>query len=59
MNFDKAIIQLPGGGEQVLTPAEFLAVPLSDRINLMTAKRIKFYKNGAAISPLEAVRRAP
>jgi len=57
MNFDKAVIRNADGSEQVLSPVEFAAMPLGDRINLMTASRIKFFKNGEPISPLEAVRR--
>ena len=57
MNFDKAVVQTPDGQEQTLTPAEFLAIPLGDRIQWMTASRVKFYRDGQQISPLEAVRR--
>ena len=57
MNFDKAVVQTPDGPERTLTPTEFLAVPLGDRIQWMTASRVKFYRGGQQISPLEAVRR--
>lgn len=57
MQFDKAIIRMPDGAEKTFSPDEFLAIPLGDRINLMTASRIKFYRAGEVISPLEAMRR--
>ena len=57
MQFDKAIIRMPDGAEKILSPAEFLAIPLGERIDLMTASRIKFYRGGEVISPLEAMRR--
>jgi hypothetical protein len=58
MNFDKAVVQTPDGQERTFDPAEFLAIPLGDRIQWMTASKVKFYRNGQQISPLEAVRRA-
>lgn len=57
MNFDKAVIRMPDGSENALSVAEFLALPLGERIDLMTASRIKFFRAGEQISPLEAVRR--
>ncbi|MFP5246054.1 MAG: hypothetical protein ACLGH0_05125 [Thermoanaerobaculia bacterium] len=57
MNFDRAVVQLEDGNERTVDPTEFLAIPLGDRIKLMTASKIKFYKNGQQISPLDAVRR--
>ena len=57
MNFDKAIIQMPDGREQLVSPSEFLMIPLNERIELMTASRVKFYRDGQIMSPLDAVRR--
>ena len=57
MNFDKAVVQSEDGAEQTLDPNEFLAIPLGERIQWMTKSKIKFYRNGQLISPLEAVRR--
>lgn len=57
MNFDFAIVKMSDGVERKLNVTEFLAVPLGDRIQMMTGSRIKFYKDGAQISPLDAVRR--
>jgi hypothetical protein len=57
VNFDKVIVLTAEGGETLLSPAEFMAIPLGVRIELMTASRIKFFRDGLQISPLEAVRR--
>jgi hypothetical protein len=58
MNFEYAVVKMPDGAERRFTVAEFMAVPLGDRIQLMTGSKIKFYRDGAQISPLDAVRRA-
>jgi hypothetical protein len=58
MNCDKVIVRSPDGTEKTLTPAEFQAIPLGDRIELMTTGRVKFFKNGQPISALDAVRRS-
>jgi hypothetical protein len=57
MNFDYALVKKADGAEQKLTVTEFMAVPLGDRIQLMTGSKIRFFRDGAQISPLEAVRR--
>lgn len=57
MNFDFAIVKMPDGAERKLTVAEFMAVPLGDRIQLMTGSKVKFFRDGAQISPVDAVRR--
>ena len=57
MNFDKAIILTPDGREKLVSPTEFLAIPLGERIELLTASKIKFYRGGQIISPLDALRR--
>jgi hypothetical protein len=58
MNFEEAIIRMPDGQEQRVSHDEFMTIPLSERIELMTASRIKFFRDGQPISPIEAVRRA-
>jgi hypothetical protein len=58
MNFDKVVIKTDDGREKAVTAAEFLAIPLGDRIQLMTTSKVKFFRDGQAISALDAVRRA-
>lgn len=57
MNFDVATISYPDGRIARLPPAEFYALPLGERIELLTASRIKFEKDRQPISPLDALRK--
>lgn len=57
MNFDKVVIKTGEGQEKSATAAEFLAIPLGERIELMTTSRVKFFRDGQQISALDAVRR--
>ena len=57
MNFDVAMITYPDGRVARLPPADFYALPLGERIELLTASRIKFEKNQQTISPLDALKK--
>ncbi len=57
MNFDRATIQYPDGRVAELPPQEFYAIPLGERIELLTSRRIKFIKDNQQISPLDALRK--
>ena len=57
MNFDRATISYPDGRVAQLTPAEFYALPLGERIELLTRGRMKFEKDQQPISPLEALKK--
>lgn len=57
MNFDVATISYPDGRVAKLPPAEFYALPLGERIELLTTSRIKFEKNQQPISALDALRK--
>ena len=57
MNFDLATINFPDGRMANLTPAEFYAIPLGERIELLTSSRIKFLKDNQQISPLLALKK--
>ena len=57
MNFDLATINYPDGRVARVTPPEFYALPLGERIELLTASRIKFERNKQTISPLEALKK--
>ena len=46
MNFEFAVVKMPDGSEQKLTSAEFVAMPLGERIQLMTGSKIKFFRGG-------------
>lgn len=57
MNFDQATISYPDGRIAQLSPAEFYAIPLGERIELLTGGRMKFEKDKRPISPMEALRK--
>jgi hypothetical protein len=57
MNFDWATINYPDGRITKVTPTDFYAIPLGERIELLTTSRIKFEKDNHPISPLDAVRK--
>ncbi len=57
MNFDRATITYPDGRVADLTPSEFYAIPLGERIELLTGRRLKFEKDKQPISPLEALKK--
>jgi hypothetical protein len=57
MNFDVATITYPDGRIAKLEPPDFYALPLGERIELLTASRIKFEKNKQQISPLDALKK--
>jgi hypothetical protein len=40
-----------------MTPPEFYAIPLGERIELLTSGRLRFEKDNRPISPIEALRR--
>jgi hypothetical protein len=57
MNFDVAMINYPDGRIAKLPPNEFYALPLGERIELLTSSRIKFQKDNQTISPLDALKK--
>jgi len=57
MNFDRATISYPDGRIAQLTPAEFYALPLGERIEMLTQGRMKFEKDRLPISALEALKK--
>ena len=56
MNFDVATISYPDGRVARLPPNDFYALPLGERIELLTSSRIKFERDNQPISPLDALR---
>ena len=57
MNFDVATISYPDGRIAKLPPSEFYAIPLGERITLLTSSRIKFERNNQPISALDALKK--
>ena len=57
MNFDRATVNYPDGRVVQVTPEEFYAMPLSNRIELLTGGRLKFERDKQPISALEALKK--
>jgi len=57
MNFDRATIRYEDGRVAELTPSEFYAIPLGERIELLTRSRIKFERDNQPIKPMEALKK--
>ena len=57
MAFDLATISFPDGRVAKLPPDQFYAMPLGERIELLTSSRIKFEKDNQIISPLDALKK--
>jgi len=58
MSFDRALVTYPDGRAATLTPAEFYAIPLADRIELLTSKCLKFEKDNQPIAPYDALKKS-
>jgi len=56
VNFDIATIRYPDGRVSKMTQVEFYAVPLGERIKLLTGGCIKFEKDKQTMSPMDALR---
>jgi hypothetical protein len=56
-NFDRAFVNYPDGRVAAFTPTEFYALPLADRIGLLTRGCIRFEKGNQKISPMDALRK--
>jgi hypothetical protein len=57
MNFDRATITYPDGRIAQLTPEQFYAIPLGERIELLTGGRMKFEKDNQPVSPMQALKK--
>jgi len=57
MNFDRALVTYPDGRSASITPDEFYAIPLAERIQLLTTKCLKFEKDNQPIAPFDALRK--
>jgi hypothetical protein len=54
--FDRVMMEIPGEGTKPLTPEEFRAFPIVKRVDMLVKGQFKFFKDGKAISAMEALR---
>jgi hypothetical protein len=54
--FDEVRVKNSDAQWTTLKPAEFLKIPLADRIQLIVGRRLRFLSGGVEISPVEALK---
>ena len=54
--FDKVIMEIEGQAAKELTYVDFKALPLDKRVEMLVKNQLSFFKNGAAISPMDALK---
>ena len=54
--FDKVIMESPEGGTKELTQDQFRAIPIAQRVDLLVKGKFKFFKDGQAVTPMEALK---
>lgn len=54
--FDKVIMEIEGQAPKELTFEAFKALPLDKRVEMLVKNQFSFFKNGQAVSPMEALK---
>ena len=54
--FDEVRLQTSPTEWVVLTPTDFIKMPLAERIQLLVARKLRFLAGGVEISPVEALK---
>jgi hypothetical protein len=54
--YDRIEVATPTGGTKPLTPEEFEALPLSERVKLLMGRSLRFFRGEEEISPRKALR---
>jgi hypothetical protein len=54
--FDEAQVEESPGRWSTLTPSQFERIPLVDRIQLIVARRIRFFAAGIEVSAMDALK---
>ena len=55
--FDSVTIKKPDGTEERLPSSNFAALPITERVRLVSNGLAKFFKNGQQISAIDALRK--
>lgn len=56
MRYDKVELDHPDGGLRTMSPQEFRAMPLLERVQWLGKGLFRFYLNGERIAPGEALK---
>jgi hypothetical protein len=54
--FEQVQIERTPGQWATLSPRDFERIPLTERIQLIVGRKIKFFSGGAEVSPMEALK---
>ena len=54
--FDRVILESPEEGNKELTPEQFRAIPIAQRVDRLVKGQFKFFKNGQPVSPMDALK---
>jgi hypothetical protein len=54
--YDRLGVPEPGGALRFLTKEEFEGLPLVDRVRMLSAGGLRFFRQGKEVSPREALR---
>jgi hypothetical protein len=57
MAFETVLIERGNGAEETLTKDQFYAIPLLERMSLLSNSKLKFFEAGKPISAVEALKR--
>lgn len=55
-NFDEAVVEQPDGSQQHLTYEEFFKLPLITRVKALSELRVRFFKAGARVPAVDAMK---
>ena len=57
MAFETVLVQRDNGAEEKLTKEQFYAIPLLERMGLLSNSKLKFFEAGKLISAAEALKK--
>jgi hypothetical protein len=55
IRFEEVRVESLPGQWSTLTPAEFHKIPITERVQLILGRKIRFFANGAEVSALDAL----
>jgi hypothetical protein len=56
MRYDKVELDHPDGTHKTLSPKEFEALPLLNRVQWISQGRLRFFKSGVKVAAFEALK---
>ena len=56
LRFDEVRMQKSGGEWTILSPADFSKLELAQRVQLLVARKLRFFLRGVEVSPVQALK---